>query len=374
MKRIGIYVIYDRTGIIDPYIGQVLCELSKYLSRLIVVCNFPKAILGYEYAGKYADEVFFRKNIGFDAGAYKDKLLQMLEERELDKFDELLIANDSFYAPIYPFNNLFSRMEKEACDFWGITRYPGGTYEGTPLQTHVQSYFMVFKSKILHSIDFYMFWKNLDYPSSFVEAVFRFEIRINQYLLDKGYIGTAYTDIETSGHIIKFGEVPYRKYPLQLIQNAKVPVIKRKAFDFDNDGYVNALEALMHIDKNTNYDVNLIKNHLRRTSTHVTMSPSYNLLELEKFYYRFKNIYIYGAGGWGTNVAAYFKWKGWDFAGFLVTRCDDRVNVKEFDSTEITDEDGIIIAVGKKKIIQEIYINILKKCGDHQVFLPHFAL
>lgn len=374
MKRIGIYVIYDRGGIIDPYIGQVLCELRKHVTRLIVVCNFPKAIVGYEYVGKYADKVLCRKNVGFDAGAYKDGLVQMAEEGELNEFDELLIANDSFYAPIYPFNNLFSKMDKEPCDFWGITRYPGGTYEGAPLPTHVQSYFMVFKTKVLHSIDFYMFWKTLDYPESFVEAVFQFEIKINQYLSDKGYIGMAYTDKGTIENITKFGEISYRKYPLQLVQNAKIPLIKRKAFDFDNDGYANALEALTYIDKRTSYNADLIKNHLRRTSTYVTVSPAYNLVELEEFYYRFKNIYIYGAGGWGTNVAAYFKWKGWDFAGFLVTRRGDEADVTEFDSAEITDEDGIIIAVGKKKIIQEIYKVILRKCGDNQIFMPHFTL
>lgn len=372
MKRIGIYVIYDRGKIIDPYIGQVLNELKKYLSKLIVVCNFNEVISGYEYIGDYADEIRFRENIGFDAAAYKDEILRLIEDDEWSEFDELLIANDSFYGPIYSFNKLFSRMEKEPCDFWGITRYPGGTYEGIPLETHVQSYFLIFKKKVLHSKEFYLFWKNLEYPRSFVEAVFQFEIKMNEYLSEKGYTGKAYVDMTEPTYPIEVGENPYMKYPLQLIQDAGIPLIKRKAFDFENNGYANALDALTYIDKHTGYDASLIKNHLIRTSTYVSPNPVYNLLELEKFYRKFRNIYIYGAGGWGTNIASYFKWKGWKTAGFLVTKKSGKSTAIEFDSIEITDEDGIIIAVGKKKMIQEIYGNIIKKCDKTHIFMPHF--
>ncbi len=372
MERIGIYVIYDQQKIIDPYIGQALSALKKHLSKLIIVCNFHEISTGYEYISSQADEVHFRENIGFDAGAYKDELLRMAEDGGLDNFDELLIANDSFYGPIYPFGKLFSKMGEEPCDFWGVTRYPGGTYEGIPLETHVQSYCMVFKGRVIHSEEFYMFWKNLDYPLSFVEAVFQFEIKLNSYLSEKGYIGKAYTDTVTPAYTIKYGENPYMKYPLQLIQQMEIPMIKRKAFDFENNGFPNALQALDYIDQNTEYDVAFIKNHLIRTSTYATSSPAYDLQKLEEFYHKFGKIYIYGAGGWGTNVAAYFNWKGWKFAGFLVSKSADKDLAQEFDSAEISPTDGIIIAVGKKKIIYEIYENVLKKCDKDHIFMPHF--
>lgn len=372
MNRIGIYVIYDKEKIIAPYVENVLGELKKYLLRLIVICNFSEACNGYKNISKWADEIYFRENIGFDAGAYKDKLLQLAEDGELDEFDELLIANDSFYGPIYPFFDLFLRMGKETCDFWGITRYPGGTYEGVLIEAHIQSYFMVFKSPVFHDEAFYKFWENLDYPLSFVEAVFRFEIEINKYLTEKGYVGKAYTDMEIPAYSIKYGENPYMKYPLQLIQYMKMPMIKRKAFDFENDGYSNALDALNYIEENTAYDVSLIRNHLIHTSTYITSKPAYDLRKLKEFYHKYKNIYIYGAGGWGINVAAYFKWKGWKFVGFLVSKSKNQNIAQNFDSIEVTNENGFIIAVGKKQIIREIHVNILKKyCEDH-IFMPHF--
>ena len=64
MKRLGIYVIYDAEGTVDPYIERVLKEIKSYLAHLIVVCNFPKIKKGTGYLEKYADKIVCRDNRG----------------------------------------------------------------------------------------------------------------------------------------------------------------------------------------------------------------------------------------------------------------------------------------------------------------------
>lgn len=74
MKRLCIYVIYDKQQKINPYIEAVLKEIKKFVADIIVVCNFDRIMSGEDILHRYASKVYFRYNIGYDAGAYKDAL------------------------------------------------------------------------------------------------------------------------------------------------------------------------------------------------------------------------------------------------------------------------------------------------------------
>ena len=53
MKRIGIYLTYDKQGVIDRYIGYMLNALKDCTEYMIVVCNEEKVVKGQEiYAGE----------------------------------------------------------------------------------------------------------------------------------------------------------------------------------------------------------------------------------------------------------------------------------------------------------------------------------
>lgn len=374
IKRLGIYVIYDRDNVVDPYIREVLKGLRKYLSQLIIVCNFSSVAKGEEILYAFTEDVYYRENNGFDAGAYKDIIANLVDMDQLKVFDELLLMNDSFYGPIDSFDEMFSRMKEKKCDFWGITRYPGGTYQGIEILEHVQSYFMCFRKPLIDSKFWHDFWHDLHYPTDFIDAVFSFELSLNRQLSEHGYRGLAYTDIHENELSIKYGENPYMKYPAVLIKDFSVPIIKRKSFDFANKGFENALQAIQYIDKCKNYDVELIKRHLVRVSKRNSNSPVFDLEELSDFYFSHKKIYIYGAGGWGKNLISYFDYKGWTCCGVIVSNKEatSRDSVIEWREAEIQSDDGIIIAVGKKKAIEEINCSIRELCSEGQIFKPHY--
>lgn len=112
MKRICIYVTYDPDNIADSYIGCLLSELRKSVDYLIVVCNYEYILSGVENIQPYADKIYYRSNMGFDAGAYKGALCSYIGWDEIGSYDELLMINDSFYGPLYPFESVFYAMEK----------------------------------------------------------------------------------------------------------------------------------------------------------------------------------------------------------------------------------------------------------------------
>ncbi len=373
MVRLGIYVVYDADGIIDEYIAKVLAGLRPHLSKLIVVCNFTKAEGGLGYIEEYADEIKYRRNLGFDAGAYKDVFRELFASGGVRNFDEILLANDSFYGPVDSFSQVFSSMDKLDCDYWGLTKYPGGIYEGLEISPHIQSYFMCFRRDVVSSKGFYDFWLGMEYPETFIDAVFHFEFCLNRVLAESGFTGKAYTERETGRLEVKYGENPYMKYPYELLKDFGMPVIKRKALDFENDGFSDAIAAFSYIDRYKKFDVSMIRNHLMRTSQRPGTSPAFDLGALQAFYGRHRNIYIYGAGGWGRNLAAYFAYKGWEFKKFIVSDSSGRKeNVISYDEAELDESDGIIIAVGKKKVIEEIYGNVSKRHNAEHIFKPSY--
>jgi len=103
MERLGIFVFYDREGIVDSYIDYLLCDLRKCMSYLIIVVNGEVNILGYDIFSKYADQIVIRDNKGFDIGAYKEIIEDLYQKKEMKKWDEIVFCNDTFYGPFIPF-------------------------------------------------------------------------------------------------------------------------------------------------------------------------------------------------------------------------------------------------------------------------------
>ena len=78
MKRLLIYLTYDRQSIIDDYIGYFLGSMRPIADTIAVVCNMPQIRKGLHNLADYADYIFYRENKGLDAGGFKDALCTFL--------------------------------------------------------------------------------------------------------------------------------------------------------------------------------------------------------------------------------------------------------------------------------------------------------
>ena len=374
-KRLCIYVIYDSENIIDDYIGYMLQEIRNVGTFVVVVCNFTYILKGMPNLEKYADRIIFRENIGYDAGAYKDTICQYLGWDQLYEYDELVLINDSFYGPFCPMGQIFEKMEQTRADYWGLTRSPAGVFEdGKRFPSHIQSYFLCVGRGVLHNAEFQRFWEELLYPQTLSCAIACFELGLNRLLDLLGFRGAAWMDFAPLSDL-RENENPYLIYPLELICNSHVPVLKRKSLELGNQGFSKALKALEYIDKETVYDIALIRNHLLRISQSIANQGMISFPDLEAFYKTHAKIYFYGAGVYGRNLAILFAYLGWSFAGFLVSDADRRE--KEcflFDETVIEPEDGIILTVGKKEVFWEMIKKIGNRCEKGQLLFPNYIL
>ena len=143
MNRIAIFAHYSNKNKIDDYVLFYLKELRKQVSYIEFVSDsdLPKSeVLKIK---ELVNHSIVCKHGEYDFGSYKRGFLYLLQNGMLANVDELIFANDSCYAPLFPFNDMFEKMSYLNNDFWGNTSNCKTEYESL---NHVQSYFVVFKS------------------------------------------------------------------------------------------------------------------------------------------------------------------------------------------------------------------------------------
>lgn len=270
MKRLCIYLTFDRQGIVDKYIGYILKELKTCVSYLVVVCNQPEIVSGKEIFEKYADDIFYRENIGLDTGGFKDALCDFIGWDIVLQYDELILVNDSMYGPFKPMKTIFSEMEKKDVDFWGLAKHgEGRNNEITHFPEHIQTFFLVIRSKMLHCKEFEKYWEEMPYYQTYIENVKRHEIRFTQYFSDLGYLydTLADTDINDSIHsennYTQFCTISY-----ELIKKRNFPFLKKQQIVHNTlqlQTQENIRQALEYIDKETDYNVEMIWDNIIRS-------------------------------------------------------------------------------------------------------------
>ena len=148
-------------------------------------------------------------------------------------------------------------------------------------------------------------------------------------------------------------------------------MIKKRAISIQN--WNEARKILSYVQKNTDYDLQFILNHLKRKDDEGEIKP-FSANRMKKFLLQHDKVFIYGAGRIGQAVACYLKDNGFTVQAFLVTeRNDEQENVIEYKSFRPNDNDGIIIGVGRK-YCREIYNMLIKDCPERNILMPEYDL
>lgn len=276
MKRLGIFVFFDKEGIVDRYIEFMLKDVSRNVDHLVIVCNGFLRESGREILQQFTDKIYVRSNVGFDAGAYKDAILVYVSLEEIRKYDELLLLNDTFYGPFYSFKEIFKKMQFSKTDAWGITKHQRFKWNGKIRNEHIQTYFLVIRKKVLDSEIFCQYWEKLRYPQNKEEAITDFELRFSQLMLENGFLIDAVYD----GAILE-------KSCEDLEKKFEMPIIKRNILlqlDYVVD---EGVKILSHAEEKYKYDLRLIYENLSRHCSYEGILGY--LLHRECLSYRYKN-------------------------------------------------------------------------------------
>ena len=266
MKRAGIFLFYDPEGKVDDYILGCLGSLQQHMDYLLVVSNSPLDETNRKRLESVSSEVMERKNVGYDVGAYRDGL-RHLGWDHLGDYDELVLFNYTFFAPIHPWAGLFERTDKWDTDFWGITEHdevrPHPFLPKLVMPRHIQSHWIAVRSSLSATKDWRTYWEDMPPIESYNDSIQWHESRFTGYFNALGYrheVAYNVDDYPSANPVFDNASL--------LLQDG-CPILKRRNL-FHNPLHLDRF-AIIGADmleqaRAAGYDTDLILSNLARTS------------------------------------------------------------------------------------------------------------
>ncbi len=289
VKRLAIFVFYDKDGIVDGYAEYLLQELKKCVTDLAIVVNGKVDSQGKGKLTQLSDWLFIRENKGFDAMAYKLAMADYLGWGKIMQYDEVLLTNDTYYGPVYPFQDVFRHMQQKQVDFWGLTCHRESadyfSYYQKITPAYIQSFFCVFRKPVTHSGQFQEYWNQFDSTGWIFSDVINLHEKVfTKKLEDMGFTWDTYIKEPLfESEIPQQNFIQYHYISFQLLKNHKCPIIKRKNFirkhltESHGGTGEDIVRALRYIEENTAYDTDMIWANLLRLYDVADIQKTLNL-------------------------------------------------------------------------------------------------
>lgn len=139
--------------------------------------------------------VIIRCNEGYDFGSWMTGL--RLHANEISNADSVILANDSFWGPVTPLEDLFWRIEACDGDVVGLT-------DNLMYEPHLQSAFLVYRPAALESAVFREFWNNLQIWEHKRDLVKHCEVGLTAALRRAGLRMESLFSKNANGNILHF--------------------------------------------------------------------------------------------------------------------------------------------------------------------------
>lgn len=229
-RRALVFLLYDPDGICDRSVLDTLHGFRPHVESILVVVNGALQPDSLAAVQEVADRVLERPNVGYDVGAYRDALARLGWDH-IRNLDELLLVNYTFFGPVESFAPTLDRMAEEDIDFWGITDHPSVTphpYKGRgTMPTHLQSYWLAVRGRLLRDPAFEHYWRDLPDPTSYSEVVSIFECQFTEHFSNLGFSWKAAFPADNYGVANTTMEAP-----LALLQDG-CPLFKKRLYFHD---------------------------------------------------------------------------------------------------------------------------------------------
>jgi len=274
IRRIGIYFLYDKDGIVDDYIPFLLRDLVQNLEKLIFVSNGPLTTESKDKLTEFSPVILERENTGLDVWAYKEAMLSVGWEK-LAEYDEVVLLNYTLMGPVHPFKEAFDEMAARDVHFWGLTRHYGLPFDPWKsckygyVPMHISSSFMVFRSDFVQSKAFQHYWETVPLVRTYAESIGLHEAIFTEDFTRMGFKSDVYVNTDD---LKDHHEYPMMLYPRELVENRGCPVFKRKVFYNIYNEFIEvspgqaARDLYQYLDRKTDYDLNMIWDVLLRTA------------------------------------------------------------------------------------------------------------
>jgi len=176
MKRLALFAHFDAQAQIRRHILYHLEQLRLVCDEIVFVSTSPLAQSEIAKVSGLCSQVLLKENKGMDFAMWRHAMRHV----DVKTFDELVLDNSSVFGPIDPLAPIFDKMNRTAADVWAMT-------DNVELDWHLQSYFVVFKPRVLHSPEFEEFWNGvLEYRNK-TQIIRSYEVGLTTFLIESGF-------------------------------------------------------------------------------------------------------------------------------------------------------------------------------------------
>ena len=191
MNRGLVYFHFDPHHQVRDYVVAALSSLRPHANHILLVSNSPISEVDRARLATCCDEILPRPNEGLDAGAYRAGLEHLGWERLAD-FDELILTNHTYYAPLRPWEEVLTRAAGWGdISFWGMTEHatmrPHPFLAQRELPRHLQSHWIAVRRRLLTDPVFREYWEQMPPVSSYRDSIQWHESRFTGHFAELGH-------------------------------------------------------------------------------------------------------------------------------------------------------------------------------------------
>ncbi|WP_318469411.1 rhamnan synthesis F family protein [Photobacterium leiognathi] len=187
MKHLAIFAGFNQDNILTDDTFFYISELSKFYDVIVV---FDNALNNNDLVklNEICLTVIAKRHGLYDFGSYKIGIDYAKKNINIEEYSSILIANDSVFMVGKDIKKVVNQYNPNGnIDFWGVyyntmERYLGGDYH-----PHIQSYFVIFGSKIIRSKSFYEFFDAIKKEKSKIDIINKYEIGMTKFFLKRGF-------------------------------------------------------------------------------------------------------------------------------------------------------------------------------------------
>ena len=191
MNRGLVYFHFDPHHEVRDYVVAALSSLRPHADHILLVSNSPISEADRARLETCCDEILQRPNEGLDAGAYRAGLEHLGWERLAD-FDELILTNHTYYAPLRPWEEVLTRAADWGdISFWGMTEHatmrPHPFLAQRELPRHLQSHWIAVRRRLLTDPAFREYWEQMPPVTSYRDSIQWHESRFTGHFAELGH-------------------------------------------------------------------------------------------------------------------------------------------------------------------------------------------
>ncbi len=265
-----LFAHFDPQGIVDPYVVHYLKALHGLGATIIFVSGSPKlAPESVAPIRSLCAGIYTRRTLAMDFGSWHLAWCILTERGwSLDRFDRLVLANDSVFGPLFPIEEMWSSFRD--ADMYGAI-------ESAEFGVHLQSFFLAWDLNSRTRPFLSDFWNGFQYIVDKVNIVDQYEIGLSRRAHEAGLtlkpfvsvadIRAAYGRSPDHQWAGKFSGEPFNHTLFfwdGLIEHFRFPFLKASLPRYNDPWHDSMARLRDFIEQHTDYPYELIQSNVDR--------------------------------------------------------------------------------------------------------------